>query len=122
MRAGHTLKHVSAIFDQEEVVSITEGAKPPDVTGKSKVVDRQDSPHVAPDFRFKIRPVWCAISPHGVKADFGAEVLDWFNSRRANKSGDQDHLPRLKPQRTQAVKDGVARPEEMEAGSLVGFP
>src|SRR5579862_7134187 len=115
MRAGHTLKHVSAIFDQEEIVSIAKVAKPPDVTGKSKVVDRQDSLDIAPDFRFKIRPVWRAISLGRVEPDFGAEVLDWFNSRCANKSGNQYPLPGLNPQRTQAVKDGVARPEEMEA-------
>jgi hypothetical protein len=85
-------------------------------------VDRQDSPDVALDFRFEIRPIWRAISLGRVETDFGTEVLDWFNSRRAYKRGDQDLLPRLDSERTQAVKDGVASPEKIEAASLVGFP
>ena len=118
MRAWYALQHVSAIFDQEEIVLIAEGSKPNNVTRKSKVVDRQDSSDVAMDFRLEIRPIRHAISPDRVEADFSTEVLDRFNSRRAKISRNQDFLPRLEPHGTQPVKNGVARPEKIEARSV----
>jgi hypothetical protein len=122
MRAWRLLKHVSTIFNQEEIISIAEGAKPRDVTRKSKVVDGKDSPYIALNSRFEIRPIRFAISLGPIESDLGAEVFDRLNSRRANIRWDQDPLPGLDSERTQAVIDGVARPEEIEAATPFGFP
>src|SRR5215831_12042244 len=107
MGAWNAFQNVSAIFDQKKIVLIAECAKPHDVTGKSKVVDRQDSSDVTVDFRLEIRPIRRAIPAGRIETQFGAEMLDWFNSRRAKIRRNQNLLSGLDPQSAQSVKESV---------------
>src|SRR5262252_6718494 len=103
MLTPHTLQHVGAIFNQEEIVPVAERTKLLNVTRKAKVVDRQYGLGIVTDFRLEIRPIRRAISSNPVKFNCSTEVVDWFYSRLAKICGNQDFLPGPHPQGAQTM-------------------
>ena len=122
MLIRHAVQHVGTIFNQEEIVSVAERAKFLHVARKAKVVDRQNGSDIATDFRLEIRPIRRAISLNRIEFNLRTEVLDWFNSRRAKISGNQDFLPGSNPQGAQTMENSVAGPKEIEARRACGLP
>jgi hypothetical protein len=115
MLIPHTVQHVGAIFNQEEIVPVAERTKLHNVTRKAKVVDRQHGPGIVTDFRLEILPIRRAISSNRVEFNCCTEVVDWFYSRLAKIRGNQDFLPGPNPQGAQTMINGVASPKEIEA-------
>jgi hypothetical protein len=105
---------VGTIFNQQDIVSIAERAKAFDVTREAKIVNGHDGSDIAADSRLQISPIGNAIPLDTVKLDLRAEVLNRFDSCRANVCGNKDLISRTDPHGTQTVKKGGASPKEIE--------
>jgi hypothetical protein len=106
------LKHVSAIFDEIQVMAIAESAQFIDRLRETEVVSNKNGFRAGRDSCFEFGEVRFAAAADRIELNVGAENFKGFHGRTAKICGQKDMSAGRNAKGLQAVKNGIARPKE----------